>query len=165
MSEYIFFYELSNNEANTFNYTTKKYKIMQMSDVYKLKKRYSMLAGYEATQEGLLKFATDFFVWVDQLKNNDIYKFDYLKYRSHESACVETFKKLCSSKYEEMEDIDSTEYEWIEACNNSSLRYCKQGKYDSYGYDFLSQYPSILASEGFNIPTCRGKVKTLKEID
>lgn len=165
MTEYITFYETSNGQANTYNYLTQEYKIMSMRDVYKLKKHYHMLAGYEGTKDGLYEFTTDFAKWVDKLKNNDIFKFDYLKYKSHESACVETFKKLCNGKFEEMEDIDSVEYEWIESCNNASLRYCKQGKYDSYGYDFSSQYPSILASEGFNIPTCRGKVQTLKDID
>ena len=41
-----------------------------------------------------------------------------------------------------MDEIDSIEYEWIESCNNAGLNYCSPGKYDCYGYDYSSQYPS-----------------------
>jgi hypothetical protein len=89
------------------------------------------------------------------LKDNDVFKFDYLKYRSHESAgvlkCLKNF--VVRGKFEDMDEIDSIEYQWIESCNNSALRYCKAGKYDCYGYDYSSQYPAILASEGFEFPT------------
>ena len=61
-----------------------------------------------------------------------------------------------------MDDIDSTEYEWIEACNNSGLNYCASGKYDCHGYDYSSQYPSILASEQFEIPTKKAFRRQLK---
>jgi hypothetical protein len=60
-----------------------------------------------------------------------------------------------------MDDIDSIEYEWIEACNNAGLNYCAPGKYDCYGYDYSSQYPSILASEQFQIATKKGIQKTI----
>jgi len=122
------------------------------------------LVGYEATDKSLKQFADDFETWVSQLKNNDLFKFDYVKYKSHEQACVEMFKKLCHGLYDDMEDIDKIEYSFIEACNNSGLRYCKAGKYNCYGYDFSSQFPSILASYNFEIPTKQGNLCTLKEI-
>src|ERR1700722_13162260 len=78
-------------------------------------------------------FQRTFFKWVDEIKNNDVFTFDYTRYRSHKSASIEMFKKLYYGRYEDMEDIDATEYEWIEACNNSGLTYCKAGKYQSYG--------------------------------
>jgi hypothetical protein len=121
--------------------------------------------GYDPIEEGLKKFAKDFFIAVNLLKDNDVFKFDYLKYRSHESASVEMFKKLCHGKFEDMDEIDSIEYQWIESCNNSALRFCKAGKYDCYGYDYSSQYPAILACEGFEIPTKRGQQKTITDID
>jgi hypothetical protein len=70
------------------------------------------------------------------------------------------FKKLCHGKYD-MDEIDQTEYEWIEACNNAGLNYCAPGKYDCHGYDYSSQYPSILASEQFQIATKKGIQKTI----
>ena len=165
--EYTFYYELSKSskEAVTYNYTTKKFKTMLMYDVYKLDRHYFLPIGYEPTKEGLKKFANDFFIAVKKLKDNDIFEFDYLKYRSHESASVEMFKKLCHGKFELMDEIDSIEYEWIESCNNAGLNYCSPGKYDCYGYDYSSQYPAILASEQFEIPTKKGIQKTITNID
>ena len=164
MSDYIFYFETGNGKAKTFNYKKNEFKTMFMTDVYKLKKRYFMFSGYNSTEDGLIKFAKDFFVWVDEIKNNDIFSFDYLKYVSHESACIDIFKKLCHGKYEDMEDIDAVEFEWIEKCNNAGLTYCNQGKYDCYGYDFSAQYPTILACESLEIPKCRGKEQTITDI-
>ena len=135
-----------------------------MYDVYKLDRHYFLPIGYEPSKEGLKKFANDFNIAVKKLKDNSIFKFDYTKYRSHESASVEMFKKLAHGKFESMDDIDSIEYEWIEACNNSGLNYCAPGKYDCHGYDYSSQYPSILASEQFEIPTKKGIQKTIKNL-
>jgi hypothetical protein len=162
--EYSFDYELSKSskEAVTYNYTTSEFKTMLIYDVYQLPRHFFLPLGYEPSKEGLKKFANDFFTAVNKLKDNPIFKFDYTKYRSHESASVEMFKKLCHGKYEDMDDIDSIEYEWIEACDNSGLNYCAPGKYNCYGYDYSSQFPAILASEQFEIPTKKGIQKTIK---
>ena len=110
--EYTFYYELSKSskEAVTYNYTTSKFKTMFMYDVYKLDRHYFLPIQYGPSKKGLKKFAKDFNIAVNKLKDNSIFKFDYTKYRSHESASVEMFKKLCHGKYEDMDDIDSTEY-------------------------------------------------------
>jgi hypothetical protein len=93
--EYIFYYELSSKkDARTYNYTKKTFATMLMKDVYKLKKRYYLPMGYEPSETGLKLFAKHFFVAVEKLKDNDIFTFDYTKYKSHESASVEMFKKL-----------------------------------------------------------------------
>jgi hypothetical protein len=47
-----------------------------------------------------------FYTAVNKLKDNPIFKFDYTKYRSHESASVEMFKKLAHGKFESMDNID-----------------------------------------------------------
>jgi len=159
-----FYYELSNGKARTYNCETKKFKTMNTSDVYKQKKHFSLLKGCEASDEGLKQFVKDFMIWIREIRDNEVFKFDYLKYKSHEQVCKGLFKKLCHGKYEDMDDIDDIEYKFMEACNNSGLRYCKAGKYDCHGYDFTSQYPAILAST-FDIPTKRGRVRTLKSID
>ena len=165
--EYIFFYELSKSsrEARTYNYTTKQFKTMMLYDVYKLPRYYFLPKGYEPCDQGLKTFSNDFFIAVNKISDNDIFKFDYLKYKSHESATVEMFKKLCHGKFENMDEIDCIEYEWIESCNNAGLSYCKPGKYNCYGYDYSSQYPSILASKQFEIPTKKGIQKTIQTID
>jgi hypothetical protein len=160
--EYTFYYELSKSgkDAVTYNSSTEKFKTMLMYDVYKLDRHYFLPIGYEASKKGLKQFANDFNIAVNKLKTNDTFKFDYTKYRSHESASIEMFKKLCHGKYD-MDEIDQTEYEWIEACNNAGLNYCAPGKYDCHGYDYSSQYPSILASEQFQIATKKGIQKTI----
>jgi hypothetical protein len=48
--------------------------------------------------------------------------------------------------------LNDIEFEWIEACKNASLTYCKKGKH----HDYKLTYPSIEASEHFHIPTKRG---------
>jgi hypothetical protein len=162
--EYIFYYNLSDGNVNTYNYTTKKFKEIAYSEVLKLKRHYSLPIGMEKTNEVLKQFADDFFPWIEELKNNDIFSIDYLKYKSHDTACIQLFKQLCNGKYEDIEEIDPIEYEFIESCNNFGLLYCEQGKYDCYGYDFSSQYPSIMASDLFQFPKCKGTLRTLTKL-
>ncbi len=132
--------------------------------MYQLPRHYFLPLGYEPSKRGLKQFSVDFFIGVNELKDNPIFKFDYTKYRSHESASIEMFKKLAHGKFELMDDIDSIEYEWIEACNNAGLNYCAPGKYNCFGYDYSSQFPSILASEQFEIPTKKGSQKTISNL-
>jgi hypothetical protein len=162
---YILFFKHGDGSARTFNPLTEEFKDMQMTDVYQCKKRFQLLRNYECTEEGLKRFSNDFIRWVNEIKNNNIFKFDYLKYPSHESVCIDMFKKLCHGKYEDMEDIDNIEYEWIMKCNNAGLTYCEKGRHqDCHGYDYKSQYPSILGDENFHIPTKKGVQKTITEL-
>jgi hypothetical protein len=112
--------------------------------VYQLPRHFFLPLCYEPSKRGLKQFANVFFIGCNKLKDNPIFKFDYTKYRSHESASIEMFKKLCHGKFESISSIDSIEYGWIEACNNSGLNYCAPGKYDCFGYDNSSQFPSNL---------------------
>ena len=54
MSDYNFYYELKNSEAVVYNSKTKKVTTMKINDVYKLKRHYSLLVGYEANEESLI---------------------------------------------------------------------------------------------------------------
>ena len=69
-------YELSKNQAVTYNYTTSKFKTMLMYDVYKLDRHYFLPLGYEPSKQGLKKFANDFFTAVNKLKDNPKLKKD-----------------------------------------------------------------------------------------
>lgn len=164
MSDYTIYYKQTDGKVRTYNVMTKEFKSIHYIDLFKIKKRYAMLTGYEANDKDMIRFAKDFRDWVEEIKDNDIFTFDYLKYSSHESVCVDMFKKLCHGNYEDMEDIDQIEFEWIESCNNASLTYCNKGTHQCYGYDYSSKYPSILATEHFHIPTKRGKQQTLTEL-
>jgi hypothetical protein len=126
--------------------------------------RFFMFKGYEPNDESLLKFTDDFLGWVAELKENKVLNIDYTKYYSHHSAVELTFKRLCKNRYEDHQEIDLIESEWMEKCFNSGLMYCQTGTYESYGYDFSLFYPSILASEEFMIPTKKGKEVLLKQL-
>lgn len=173
MSEINFYYKTGNEEARVYNSTTKKFKTIPMSDVYKLKKRFFMFKGYECVDGGLKEYAKDFDIWIDQIKNDDKFGFEYIKFKSHEDVTMRYFEKLCRTKKDKLlytnffnhEDIDCTEYKWVESCNNSGLTYCEAGTYDNCnGYDFSMQYPAIFASHTFRVPTRSGTEQTIKTI-
>lgn len=162
-----FYYEITKGQkyrvydAETGQYTT----VGKLNSKDKL---YYIFGEFEASDAGLIQYRKQFEKWTDELKNNDIFKIDYIKeFKSHDIATLCMFKKLCHGKYEQFEDIDFTESCWMQRCDNSFLRYCEAGTYDSYGYDFKLFYPSILNSKALLIPTKRGKEYTLKkdEID
>ena len=166
MSDYIVFYRNSDYTGRAYTPKTRKFTdIVINKEFYQIKKRYEMLGTYEYSDENLIKFNNQFLDWVDEIKHNDIFSFDYLKYSSHESVCVDMFKKLCHGKYEDMEDIDGLEFRWIEKCNNGGLIYHDKGRHeDCHGYDYKRQYPGILGTEDFHIPTKRGTQRTITEL-
>ena len=57
--------------------------------------RYEMFKGYEASNEGLMKFKTDLIRWNEELKNNSIFKIDWFSKSNHLQAVEQTFKCLC----------------------------------------------------------------------
>ena len=59
---------------------------------------FEVFKGYEANDEGLIKYKTDLIKWSDELKENDILNIDYLKYYCHYSAVEMMFKRLCKGK-------------------------------------------------------------------
>jgi len=164
MSDYIIYFKQTDGMIRTYNHKSKEFDTIELTKLYKIKKRYAMLTGYEANDDELVRFSKDFKQWVEEIKDNDVFKFNYLDCGSHETNIMNIFKKLCHGKYEHFDDIDGIEYQWIESCNNAGLTYCDKGKHQCYGYDYSSQYPSILNTEHFHIPTKRGKQQTIKEL-
>ena len=137
---------------------------MTKQEVYKLNYRYALFKGYEMTDEGIKQFGEDFRAWCTELYKNNSLCIDYKKYYRHESAVELTFKRLCKGQYEDHEQIGKTENKWIDACFNAGLTFCDPGTYDSYGYDFSSYYPRLLAYGNLMIPTKPGKEKILLKL-
>lgn len=125
---------------------------------------YECFKGYDATDDGLIKFKTDLIKWNDEIKNNDTLTIDWFKYYCNYSAVEMTFKRLCKGKYEHFEDIDRIESKWIESTHNGGLTYCNIGTYQSYGYDFSSFYPSNMGEYHFVMPFKKGKEVQLTEL-
>ena len=117
---------------------------------------FEMFKGYDANDDGLVKFKSDMIRWNEELKNNDILSIDYFKYYTHYSAVELTFKRLCKGKYEDHEPIDATESKWIENTHNGGLTYCQVGIHDSFGFDFSSFYPSLMGQYKFILPNKKG---------
>ena len=137
---------------------------MTKQEVYKLDYRYALFKGYDLTDDGIKQFGKDFRAWATELKLNKTLKIDYKKYYRHESAVELTFKRLCKGKYEDHEQIGKIENKWIDACFNAGLTFCDPGTYESYGYDFSSYYPRLLAYGDLMIPKKAGKEKIIKKI-
>ncbi len=125
---------------------------------------YELFKGYEATDDGLVKFKLDMIRWNEELKNNDILTIDYFKYFTHYSAVLMIFKRLCKGKYEDHEPIGAIESKWIEATHNGGLTFCNSGIYDSFGYDFSAFYPTLMGQYKFILPNKKGTEEYLAEI-
>eukprot|EP01038_Epipyxis_sp_PR26KG_P012579 gene12579-16867_t len=127
-------------------------------------RQYTLFNGYDASDEGLLKFAQDFKVWNSQLINNPHLSIHYEKYFCHTDAVILTFKRLCFGLFEDHQDISAQENEWWNDCHNGGLMFCEPQKSNSFGYDFSSYYPRILADPKFEIPCSCGLEYHLLEL-
>ena len=65
MLEYTIYYRQTNRMATIY-----------FADLYQIKKRYAMLTGYQANDEELLRFSKDFKIWINEIKENDIFTYD-----------------------------------------------------------------------------------------
>jgi hypothetical protein len=144
-------------------YVTLYYKPLNGGSVGK--NVYSLFKGYEPNEEGLRKYKKDFKVWTKQLRVNGLLGIEYEKYYCHHDASFLTFKRLSNYKWKEYTCVVTRiENIYWEQCNNGGLIYCKPGIHDSYGYDFSSYYPSLLADETFLFPKSEGYETTLHEL-
>ena len=161
--KYLVYYETNDNY----------YRVLYDDDVYETlihkpkettHHRYEMFKGFEATDEGLMKFRSELIRWNEELKNNDILTIDWFKYYTNFQAVEMTFKRLCKGKYENIESIDATESKWIESTHNGGLTYCNAGEHQSFGWDFSSFYPTSMAQYHFIMPHKQGTEHIITEI-
>jgi hypothetical protein len=145
-------------------YDTETTKFTTVSKVPYDKNIYYVFEGY-ASDEGVLRFINDFGRWVEEIKSET--KIDYFKLKSHEVAIPMMCKFMCP-RLNECEEIDVTEAQWMEKCNNSGIQLMLQkGKNECYGYDFKAFYLSMMGKNDLHldIPIKCGKEQTLKELD
>ena len=162
MKYLVYFKTLEDNNRCLYNndqFETLEY-LPDMNDCH----NYEVFKGYDATDEGLIKFKSDMIRWNEELKDSDFLTIDYFKYFTHYIAVLMTFKRLCKGKYEDHEPIDATESNWIEATHNGGLTYCNNGIHNSFGYDFSAFYPTLMGQYKFIIPNKKGVEQYVKEI-
>jgi hypothetical protein len=116
---------------------------------------------FKTPEACILDFHKDFQQWCDELRNNDIFKINYKNYYSHDSAVTLAFKMLANKMYKDFEKIEYDEHRLHGTCTNGGLvklKDCYKDRiYKMYGYDFIAEYPTNLASEELKIPIGRPK--------
>ena len=121
--------------------------------------------GYECNLEDLKRYRDDFNKWaleLVELKNTDdkkkALKINYKKYYKHESAVMLVFGMRSSKvlKSLSIENILFNEFYIYEMCNNGALMTLsndyKNKVAESFGYDYSSYYPTLLASNFYTSP-------------
>jgi len=135
------------------------------------KEGYEIFKGFTCSDDGLIKFSCHFKEWCENLKDNEIWKCDYIeRFKTNYVGCEVIFNWLKGNNLDDFQESDTIEFSWIERCNNNSVvkLFCEPGSIiDSYTYDFKLTFPTILGSGKFRfeIPPKRGKEVFLKEID
>jgi hypothetical protein len=121
-----------------------------------VKNKFHMFKGYEANDDGLSNFHTDFKTWCNELKKNEVYNINYSYYFSHHIAVETIFKRLAKGKFEGIQEVSEIEGLYMDKCHNGGLTYCEEYVGQCYGYDFNAYYPRTLSSRIFEIPVRQG---------
>jgi len=125
-----------------------------------------LLKGYKdkdkdvLTTTSLKLFQKDMKQWTRGLKKE--LNIDYTKFHNHYTVVHFLFSKLSPSN--PCEKVTTLEYHWIEQCYNAGLTFCKPQTCMTFGYDFSSHYPSILASKRLKIPIKPGREYKLTKL-
>ena len=160
----IYFNDAGHNKRAWFSDTQKIKTIHEIRDNIK---HFEMFKGYDASDEGLNSFVSDFHKWNEQLKTCKVFKdgINWLDYPCNAFAVQNTFKRVAGKLIKNHDIIDRIEAQYIEACNNGGLMYCRRGFIGMcYGYDYKGYYQNLLASEELLIPTKRGQEYNLEEL-
>ena len=120
-------------------------------------RKYHVFKGYEANDDGLIQYTNDFKTWCKELKNNDIYKLNYIYYSSHQSATERVFKNISKSRFEGIQEVSTLEHKYMSMCHNGGLTYCEPFEGECFGYDFNAYYPRLLSSQVYEIPVRQGE--------
>jgi hypothetical protein len=166
--DYLIYFETALSQYRIFDNVTKK--IYTVDKLPNDRHMFFIFKGYEATDEGLVKFNEDFKKWDYELRFDKSYRIEYTTFFNHFGAVECKFVNLLDKDIKKKIDanssqpITSMERNWYDSCNNGGLIYCNAGTYDCYGYDFSSFYPTLMNDEDLNIPMTQGKEIFLKKL-
>jgi hypothetical protein len=130
---------------------------------------FQVFKGYDSNEEGLRQFKKDMFNWKRELRKmgkygNKIIDINYATFNGHNNASLAMFSRLSNKSHIKSQQISSFEGDLYEMCYNGGLTYCNPGIHQSYGYDYSSYYPFLLASEDFKIPMKEGYETSLTKL-
>ena len=163
-NNYYIYYQTKDGLFHVLNSLTDEINIMSYNEKPK-QFCYKMLNyGYDANHADLRRFAYDFKIWDEQLRNNKILKIYWTSYYSNNTAVRLTFHRLSKGKYDHHEPIGKTEAHWMSSTHNGALTYCKPQITQSYGYDYSLFYPRIFSGKNFIIPNKAGREINISEL-
>ena len=163
-NNYNIFYKTSNGRFCMLNSITDEITTVSYSEK-PVRYCFNMLNyGYEASHEDLRRFAKDFKIWDEQLRNNNVLKIFWTSYYNNNSAVRLTFQRLSKGKYEHHDPIEKTEAEWMSKTHNGALTYCEPQITQSYGYDYSLFYPRIMSGKNFILPNKCGREITINKL-
>ena len=176
-----FYYKLPNNNYRVLNVGVNKslaYNTLTYNELIALSRKYELLKGYEATDEGIMQYYNDFMKWDKEIwslkKELDIRGVNTFQfYYNNELAVIQTFKLLGNQAHmhalfdDNTNKIDKIEEQYFEACNNGYIQYCCNGSYECFGYDFNAFFPRLLSMKEFSleIPMRKGYETKLTHLD
>ena len=161
--------------------------IKLMVEEYDDKIKYKMIEYAEILRKEVIEISTLYHDGKTKYhkKGERVFKMDYFDntykfksngkifYRTHTSNIKTFLKFYCKDlidktkyKFDIFDNVSLNEYIWFKKCNNGGLIYLKEkGRYDNcFGYDYKMNYPTNMASIGFQIPTKEGKEIYFKEL-
>jgi hypothetical protein len=159
--KYYINYKLADGQFRIYNNETGE--LTTEKEVPK-KFRYYLPTGCEASDKGLIAHAKEFNKCAKEMYNDKDFQVHYTSYHNDHTAVELVYKKLCYKKYKDFSTISNKESGWYEKCYNAGLFYCDPRECNTYSYDFSANYPRIMSSKDFVIPTSEGKECTLKKL-
>jgi len=167
-NNYIITFKNSEDGFTIYHSDTKKVTIEPSIPHTKYPRRYNLIKGYDADENGLKAYASDFEKFCLQMKTRNYFSIDYQQYFSDYIAVEATFKRLATkTNYKSHGQVTLEEFQWMNKCHNGGLTYCKPGTYkECFGYDFKMCYPNILghSRDNFQFPSQPGYEVILKKV-
>lgn len=170
-SDYIVHYKKADGSYRVWYSKTEE--IITLVKIPKNISQFYITKGYDPTDTDLRRYGKDLYDASEELKKSKVISFDYISpyfmkdkndymFRSHTSNIESIFKMKCKGKYEHHQDINMIESSWFDKCYNGGLIYTVKGCHNCYGYDYSNYYASILSSDDFIIPICKGKEQYIR---
>ena len=187
LPNFVIYADLPNCECLVWNFLSKKITMKKKVDLKENDNKFRMPKGYEKRNEDnnsfvdkecLQNYVNDFLIWNVQLRHHGVrYSFFYNdimvgKHTFHRNASkyytMGSVRQGIKSEFYGHDEIDFTEFKWIQNCRNGGLMYFNEKKANtkiqSYGYDFNLCYQRLLGETGVEIPTKKGYEHTLFQL-